>query len=174
MAGYQCPLCNKQMDRDLILFLDHTNQHVIDRIKQANPHWIEENGVCQPCMEYYRTQISGEAGNIGPGQRRKRIGIGILCLVISIAAGIYLTQSGWPRFVRLGLFVPLFFSLFCFIQAGEKTCSVLAEMGSQNMDSGSEKIQDGAVVEALKKKGRQIFLKSALGAAFVTFAFFFF
>ena len=173
MAGYQCPLCGKQMDRDLILFLDHTNQHVIDRIRRSHPEWIAENGACEPCVEYYRLQISGEAGNIGPNERRKRAMLGIAALGLTVAAGFYLVASNAPSILRLSLCVPLFCGIFCLMEAGEATCSVLAEMGSRNVDSGVEKIPDASVVGSLKRRGRQILIKSASAAIIITFVFFF-
>lgn len=173
MTNYQCPLCGNKMARDLILFLDHTNQHVIDKIKESHPEWISENGVCTPCIDYYKTQISGENSNIGPRERHKRVVLGTVCLIFSAAAGFYLIGSQWPRALRLGLFAPLFFGMFGLIQAREKTCSVLAEIGSRNMDVGVQKIDNASVKEALKHKGRQILLKSALIAALITAIFFF-
>ena len=171
MAGYQCPLCGRQLERELLLFLDHTNQHIIDRIKESHPEWIAENGVCPPCLDYYQSEISGKGFNIGPTERRKRVFLGITSLVLGFSAGFYLSASALPRILRLGLFVPLFGGIFCLIQAREKTCSVMAEMGVRNLDLGEEKIQDLLIVENLKKKGRLIVLKSALAAALITIAF---
>ena len=168
MASYQCPLCGRQMDRDLILFLDHTNEHIIERIKVSHPEWVAENGVCKPCMDYYKGEIAGAASNMGPMEQRKRRVMGIVSLGLGLGLGFYLILSGSPHALRLILFVPLFFGMFGFLQAREKTCSVLAEMGSRNMDSGFEKIQDASTLEALKKRGRKILLKSALAAALAT------
>ena len=173
MPGYQCPLCGRQMDRDLVLFLDHTNQHVIDRIKLTHPEWITENGVCKPCVAYYENQISGDGGNLGPSERRKRLLMGFVCLCLSVAGEFYLTINGFPRAARLALFAPLFFTMFGFIQAQEKTCAVLAVMESQHMDSGVENIKNAAAAQNLKRKGHQIIFKSAVAAACVTLLFFF-
>jgi hypothetical protein len=67
-------LCEKTMERNLVLYLDHTQAHIIDRIKEEHPEWVEADGVCAPCAEYYTRQLSGEleTANIGPGERRKR------------------------------------------------------------------------------------------------------
>lgn len=173
MTNYQCPLCGNTMARDLVLFLDHTNQHVIDKIKQSHPEWIAENGACKPCVDYYQTQISGENINIGPRERQKRVVLGIVALIFSAAAGFYLIGSQSPRILRLGLFVPLFFGMFGLIQAREKTCSVLAEIGSQNLDAGVQKIENASIIEGLKHKGRQILLKSAFAAGLITAILFF-
>ncbi|MBI3313520.1 MAG: hypothetical protein HYZ83_04745 [Candidatus Omnitrophica bacterium] len=171
-ATYVCPMCNRTMERDIILFLNHTDEHVIDRIKQANPKWVAEDGICEPCVQYYRSQIAvGSDSNIGPDQRRKRVRMGIICLVLSVLAEIYFVSQGFPRSLRLILFAPLYLGMFGLIQAREKTCAVLAEMGEANMDSGTKKIQDKDIICALKKKGRKIFLHSLLWAAILTFLF---
>lgn len=150
---YQCPLCKIQMERDLVKFLDHTNQHIIDSIQKKHPEWQTQDGICKPCVDYYRGQLSGEIQNIGPAGRGARVVLGIISLGISIAAGIYMLNNGAPALVRAGLFIPLFMSAFGFIQAQQKTCSVLAELGS---------------VEAVKTKGRKILFCSFLAAAVLT------
>ena len=170
--GYRCPLCDKEMERDLILFLDHTDQHVIDRIKLAHPEWVAEDGACKPCVAYYKSQISGEESNIGPVGRRNRRVMGIIFLGLSTLGAIYLSRSQTPHIWRLGLFVALFLGMVGFIQAHEKTCAVLAATGSQNMDLGAAKIENASLAQELKAKGRRILVKSALAAAVLTALFF--
>lgn len=53
MAGYKCPLCKTEMERDVALFLDHTNQHIIEKIKEKHPDWAASDGTCQKCRDYY-------------------------------------------------------------------------------------------------------------------------
>lgn len=57
MAGYQCPVCSNEIPRDLAVFLDHTNEHIIDAIKKQNPKWVSSDGVCKRCVEYYKSQF---------------------------------------------------------------------------------------------------------------------
>ena len=161
------------MDRDLVLFLDHTNQHVINQIKLSHPEWVAENGACKPCSAYYETQISGAGFNIGPAERRKRWILGFFSLAVSFSGAIYLKTSQMPHMLQLGLFAPFFLGFFGVIQAREKTCSLLAEMESKNMDWGPEKIADSLSAQELKKKGREILLKSAAAAAILTAVCFF-
>ncbi|MBI3307342.1 MAG: hypothetical protein HYZ84_06040 [Candidatus Omnitrophica bacterium] len=168
---YVCPMCGRTMERDIILFLKHTDTHVIERIQQANPKWETKDGICEPCVEYYRSQIAGSESNIGPAQRRRRVRMGTISLIFSVAAGIYLVSQGFSRPFRFGLFVPFFFGMFGLIQAREKTCAVLAEMGTCNMDFGTKKLQDTDIISALKKKGRKILLRSAFWAAVLTSLF---
>ena len=58
---YKCSLCSEKVDGDLLVFVDHTEKHIIDEIKVKHPEWADEDGVCKPCVEYFRSQIKGEA-----------------------------------------------------------------------------------------------------------------
>lgn len=161
------------MRRDLILFLDHTNQHIIDRIKLAHPEWVTEDGACKPCVAYYEKEITGTAINLGPLGVRKRAIQGTLALGLGGVAAIYLKLSEMPQGLRLGLFVPFFLGMFALIQAREKTCSILAEMESKNMDSGTTPVINAALAKGLKERGRKILIKSVLLAALATSVFIF-
>lgn len=57
MATYRCPVCAEEMLRDLILFLDHTHQHIIDEIKKSHPDWAASDGACRKCIEYFQNQF---------------------------------------------------------------------------------------------------------------------
>ncbi len=175
MAGYQCPMCGNAMERNLVLFLDHTQQHVIDKIKEEHPDWVESDGVCRPCADYYQKQLSGESANanIGPEGGRKRFWLGVVMVLGSAALGFLLVRGNFPRPLRFSLFVPVFLGMMGFLQKKEKTCALLAEFGLRNMDSGPKKIEDVAIVKHLKQKGRTILIQSALAATLVTLIFFF-
>lgn len=176
MSSYRCPLCLKEMPRDLVVYLDHTQQHIIDRIKQEHPEWIEVDGVCKPCTEYFRMQISGgiAGGNIGPNERQKRFVMGIGMLIFSLLLVFLMQRLGVNQGMRLFLFVPVFFAMLGLIQAREKTCALLAERGLRNMDRGENSIGDDKVACLLRARGRLILFKSALGAAILTATFFLF
>ena len=45
----KCPLCNKEAD-DLYHIAEQT---VLDMIKRDHPEWIESDGACKKCIEYY-------------------------------------------------------------------------------------------------------------------------
>jgi len=60
-SEFVCPTCNKEMPRDLLVVVPHTEEHVIDVIKKRHPKWTEENGVCKKCYEFYKTQMKGGA-----------------------------------------------------------------------------------------------------------------
>ncbi len=167
---YRCPLCEKSMERNLALFLDHTQGHIIDRIKEEHPEWVEAGGVCKPCAEYYKKQLSGELenANIGPAGRKKRFSMGIAMLLVTVGLVFILITNGSPKPWRAALFLPAFLGMFGLIQAKERTCAVLAERGVYNMDSGEKKIGDTAIARILKTRGRMILVKAAFGAAVLT------
>lgn len=170
MAGYRCPLCGREMERNLVLFLDHADQHVINQIKEEHPEWVEADGACAPCTEYYRKQLKGESSraNIGPGGRRRRFVMGIAMLAASLILALIFIFTGVARLWRLLLFFPVLLGMLGLIQAREKTCALLAEFGLRDMDSGEKKIDDVAVRSQLKSRGRGILVKSALSAALLT------
>ena len=58
MQAYTCPVCDAKVPRDLLLYIDHTEMHIIDEIKRLHPEWVEANGVCNKCFEYYDKQLN--------------------------------------------------------------------------------------------------------------------
>lgn len=59
--------------------------------------------------------------NIGPQQRRARLGFGIVMFAISIAIAAALILTGVDRGWRMGLFFPFYLAAVGFFQAHEKT-----------------------------------------------------
>ena len=169
-ATYQCPMCGNKMERDLVLFLDHANQHIIDKIKESHPEWVAQDGICKPCANFYALQLSGKLDsiNIGPLERRKRLKLGIAMLAVSTAIILIFVLSASPRIWRFILFFPIFLSLLCFIENRESTCVVLAEQGVRDLDLGRWKIDDDAIAAGIKNRARKILLKSAVFAALAT------
>ena len=51
---YVCPLCQKKINRDLLLFNAHTEQHILDVIKKDHPDWAAQDGTCKKCADYYK------------------------------------------------------------------------------------------------------------------------
>jgi hypothetical protein len=46
-----------EMPRELEIIIPHTEQHIIEAIKKSHPDWIEDDGVCKRCYEFYRNQM---------------------------------------------------------------------------------------------------------------------
>lgn len=174
-ATYKCPMCGRVMERNLVLFLEHGQQHIIDKIKEEHPEWVTEDGVCKPCAEFYEKQLSGQwrDTNIGPRERAKRRNLGIFMTVLSSLTILFFVVTEFARFWRLSVFLPVFFAILCFIEERQKTCVVMAELGTCNLDRGETRIQDSEIAQALKSRGRKIIFQSVLWAFAVTAVLFF-
>jgi hypothetical protein len=57
---YRCLVCGREETTDFREYVKHTEGHIIEMIKQKHPAWIDKDGVCRKCAEYYRRQIKGE------------------------------------------------------------------------------------------------------------------
>lgn len=57
---YTCTVCGEKVEDNLITFKEHTDEHIIDVIKQEHPQWVEQDGICTKCLDYYRKEIKGE------------------------------------------------------------------------------------------------------------------
>lgn len=57
--SYTCSVCNQQITGDLVYFKEHTDKHIIDLVKHDHPEWVDTQGLCPQCFEYYRSEING-------------------------------------------------------------------------------------------------------------------
>jgi len=57
---YQCPICGEPIDKDIAVYIDHTEQHIVDEIKKDHPNWGGQDGTCRRCLEHYRGQMRGD------------------------------------------------------------------------------------------------------------------
>ncbi|OGX26682.1 MAG: hypothetical protein A2787_05015 [Omnitrophica WOR_2 bacterium RIFCSPHIGHO2_01_FULL_48_9] len=69
---YQCNVCRARVGADMIGYLDHTEKHVIDLVKHDHPDWVEKDGLCKKCLEYYRSEIQGSIFKDAPCALRIR------------------------------------------------------------------------------------------------------
>lgn len=58
---YKCSTCNKEVDGDLLVYVDHTEQHIMDEIKLSHPDWVDKDGLCQKCVDYFKRQMKGNS-----------------------------------------------------------------------------------------------------------------
>lgn len=58
--SYTCPVCGEKTPRDLVVFLDHTNRHIFDLLKQKHPEWTDVDGICRKCHEHLAASLRGE------------------------------------------------------------------------------------------------------------------
>jgi serine protease AprX len=56
-ATITCPLCNDQVGRLLFQYHLDSERQVIERIRQRNPQWSEQDGICSRCLDYYHTEL---------------------------------------------------------------------------------------------------------------------
>jgi serine protease AprX len=56
-ATITCPLCNDQVGRLLFQYHLDSERQVIERIRQSNPQWSEQDGICSRCLDYYHTEL---------------------------------------------------------------------------------------------------------------------
>jgi hypothetical protein len=53
-------MCGKKVQRELMVFISHTEDHIAEEIKKKHPEWKEESGVCRKCLDYYKEQLKGQ------------------------------------------------------------------------------------------------------------------
>lgn len=52
-----CPLCGDEVDRLLFRYHIDNEKIVVEKIKEQNPGWSENDGVCSRCVDYYHTEL---------------------------------------------------------------------------------------------------------------------
>ena len=121
-------------------------------------------------MDYYKKALAGDSSlaNIGPGERKKRTVKAFFFFALSFGLAVYFNETHVSAAFRPLIFFPLFAGIFCALQAKEKTCAVLAQNRTQNLDQGEEKIQDPEIAEILRVRGRKIWKNSLLAALVFT------
>ena len=174
-AVYVCPTCGDKMERDLMLFIRHTDAHVVDELKKKNPQWITQEGYCPKCLEHYKASLRGDEvlTNIGGAEVTKRQALAVLGFIISLGLFFALSFSGTPRPYRLFLFVPLFAACFGSFQAQKNHCVILGMKGARNMGHGEEKLTDEALKDKLRRESSRIFFVSLVTACALTAAGYF-
>lgn len=58
---YTCGICGEHMPHDLLVYIDHTEKHIMQEIQGKHPEWVEKDGLCKKCLEYYRKELKGES-----------------------------------------------------------------------------------------------------------------
>jgi 5-methylcytosine-specific restriction endonuclease McrA len=58
---HTCSVCGEKIEGGVTAFIDHTEAHIISRIKETHPDWVEDDGLCARCLDYFRKQLKGEA-----------------------------------------------------------------------------------------------------------------
>jgi hypothetical protein len=106
--------------------------------------------------------------NIGPGQRRKRVRMGIAMGVVSAGIAVALLALGAPRAARLLLLLPFWVTGITLFQVREKTCVRLAARDLRNLDSGDEPVADASERAQIRRQARRVYVEAFLLAAAMT------
>lgn len=69
---YQCSVCGNKVGADMLVYLDHTEKHVIELVKTDHPEWVEANGLCQKCVDYYHGELKGSVFKDAACVKRQR------------------------------------------------------------------------------------------------------
>ena len=48
-----CPICGDSVPLEMVDFHAECEQWTIDQIKKEHPEWVEADGLCPKCLEYY-------------------------------------------------------------------------------------------------------------------------
>ncbi|MCK5012632.1 MAG: hypothetical protein KAS66_02345, partial [Candidatus Omnitrophica bacterium] len=58
---YKCSVCDEHVKDDLLVYINHTETHIMDEIRASHPDWAEKDGLCKKCIDYYRDQLKGKS-----------------------------------------------------------------------------------------------------------------
>lgn len=59
-ARYLCPVCAKELERDISVFLAHTKQHILDVLRKEHPEWRVGEAAHEECESYYERLFTWE------------------------------------------------------------------------------------------------------------------
>ena len=172
MQTYTCPTCGEVMQRDLTIFTEHTDRHIVDELKKHRPAWITEEGYCPKCLDFFKRSIQDPASaealdavNIGPREVRKRYVLAAIGLGTGLLMLFALRSSTLPRIWRLFIFLPFFAGALGFFQAKKRLCVVYAQKALKNMDGQEQPIANAQEAEKLRRRAKHLWVFSALTAA---------
>lgn len=56
---YMCDICGEKIMGNSGEYIDHTEGHIMEIIKNKHPDWQEKDGMCKKCYDYYKEQLKG-------------------------------------------------------------------------------------------------------------------
>lgn len=104
--------------------------------------------------------------NIGPRQRRLRIGFGVAlgAITLVVTLGVFGASRPW----RLVVFFPAMMSAVGILQARAHTCVALAHRGTRDLDHGIEAVDDAAVLATMRRQAADVLRTATIVAAVFT------
>ena len=85
---YLCTACGVKVNADMMVYREHVNKHVIDLIKNDHPGWVEQDGICKKCVEYYESELKGSTFHDAACVRRQRTIKAIFAKISSIIKSV--------------------------------------------------------------------------------------
>lgn len=165
MNTYTCPTCGEKMERDLSLFIDHTEKHIVDELKKQNPAWITQEGFCPKCLDYYQKARRGEATNLDEAGTRQRWMLALSGLGATVALYAWLEASAAPPPARLALFIPIFLGLLGFFQARKRFCVVIAQGQHEAMRKKAHRMLLHVLLYSIALTALALFFMSSAASA---------
>jgi ribosomal protein L33 len=49
-----CRICGRYTDEDIVDVCQESHNYIIESIKRQHPEWVEKDGACPKCLEYYK------------------------------------------------------------------------------------------------------------------------
>lgn len=50
----KCPLCGQRVPKESYFVHATAERWVLEKIQAAHPEWVEQDGGCRPCYDYYK------------------------------------------------------------------------------------------------------------------------
>ncbi len=50
----RCPICKKEKEEEIVDVCNAGYEYIIDLIKKDHPDWLEKDGSCPNCIDYYK------------------------------------------------------------------------------------------------------------------------
>jgi hypothetical protein len=110
--------------------------------------------------------------NIGPGERAKRLRIGVMVLLGGAFVAAALVLAGADRPWRLVAFLPFWAGATALWQVYEKTCIALAARNVRNLDAGDVAVQDPEELRQIARQARRVRLEGFATAVVLTLVLF--
>jgi hypothetical protein len=158
------------MERDLLLFIGHTDTHILQELKKRHPEWITQEGYCPQCLDHLRAAMRGEVvvANIAGREVRRREMLAALSLFAAAVLFFGLVRLDAPRAYRISLFFPFYAAILCSLQVRKNHCVVLGLKGARRMGHEEEPVASPSEKAALLREARKILLLSFLFAVLAT------
>ena len=116
------------------------------------------------------TEYIPETCNIGAGEIRQRQFVAAICIVLFMAASIFLFVVDASRSARLALFFPLVVASIGWVQSRKKFCLAYGFMGTFNFGKVGQlsKVSDKGALRADRITALKILAQSLLYAVLIT------